>query len=277
MRTKRYRRGRGPDAPVEHSSCATYRACRLFDTPSASRRRSAIPPKSTVFTGCGPRRHHDAGVVPGKLSDSRLRPARARPGPVSPTTRRARSRRSTSRPGGSRPAAQGDRRRYTVYGHDLTVRTNHIDMDHAFLHGPGTFLYPVNQRNAAIEVELTFPESGRWSRPRSRSARSRRPRTRASAAPAAASAASIDELYDHPIHLGRVRTFNVRAQVPVKLACGASARAAACSTRAGSRRTRRDRRRSHQAVRRGAVHRLHVHPDAHARGLRRPPSIARRA
>src|SRR5258708_23685954 len=25
--------------------------------------------------------------------------------------------------------------RYAVYGHDLTVRTNHIDADHAFLHG----------------------------------------------------------------------------------------------------------------------------------------------
>src|SRR5262245_28976412 len=25
--------------------------------------------------------------------------------------------------------------RYTVYGHELTVRTNHIDAEHAFLHG----------------------------------------------------------------------------------------------------------------------------------------------
>src|SRR5437764_5605680 len=31
--------------------------------------------------------------------------------------------------------------RYTLYGHELTVRTNHIDHDHAFLHGPATFLY----------------------------------------------------------------------------------------------------------------------------------------
>src|SRR5678816_3504363 len=28
--------------------------------------------------------------------------------------------------------------RYAVYGHDLTVRTNHIDAEHAFLHGPAT-------------------------------------------------------------------------------------------------------------------------------------------
>src|SRR5688572_25183778 len=26
--------------------------------------------------------------------------------------------------------------RYSVYGHELTVRTNHIDSSHAFLHGP---------------------------------------------------------------------------------------------------------------------------------------------
>ena len=30
---------------------------------------------------------------------------------------------------------------YTVYGHELSVRTNHVDADHAFLHGPATFLY----------------------------------------------------------------------------------------------------------------------------------------
>src|SRR5688572_30630218 len=31
--------------------------------------------------------------------------------------------------------------RYLVYGHDLTVRTNHIDGTHAFLHGPATFVH----------------------------------------------------------------------------------------------------------------------------------------
>ena len=36
--------------------------------------------------------------------------------------------------------------RYTIYGHDLSVRTNHIDGDHAFLHGPATFLYPTHLR-----------------------------------------------------------------------------------------------------------------------------------
>src|SRR5690349_938091 len=32
--------------------------------------------------------------------------------------------------------------RYSLYGHELTVRTNHIAADHAFLHGPATFVYP---------------------------------------------------------------------------------------------------------------------------------------
>src|SRR4051794_31428310 len=43
---------------------------------------------------------------------------------------------------------------YTVYGHDLTVRTNHIDHDHAFLHGPATFLYPVTQRSSQVEISV---------------------------------------------------------------------------------------------------------------------------
>src|ERR1041384_7448460 len=48
--------------------------------------------------------------------------------------------------------------RYAVYGHDLTVRTNHIDSDHAFLHGPATFLVPGHLRSAPIELELTIPD-----------------------------------------------------------------------------------------------------------------------
>ena len=46
--------------------------------------------------------------------------------------------------------------RYVLYGHDLTVRTNHIDADHAFLHGPATFIYPVAQRTAPVEVALAI-------------------------------------------------------------------------------------------------------------------------
>src|SRR5512143_555937 len=60
--------------------------------------------------------------------------------------------------GAPRPAAKRDKStwsietrgarelcvRYAVYGHDLTVRTNHIDAEHAFLHGPATFVFPLH-------------------------------------------------------------------------------------------------------------------------------------
>lgn len=98
--------------------------------------------------------------------------------------------------------------RYAVYGHDLSVRTNHIDADHAFLHGPATFLYPTELRAAPVEVELALPDG--WVL------------TTAMAwdpsPPYRLTAADIDELYDHPIHAGPTRTLEVRAAVPVKLA-----------------------------------------------------------
>ncbi|HEY0189546.1 MAG TPA: PDZ domain-containing protein [Kofleriaceae bacterium] len=99
--------------------------------------------------------------------------------------------------------------RYAVYGHDLTVRTNHIDADHAFLHGPATFLYPVHLRHAPVELTVDAPDG--WA-----------PVTAMAFEPAAVlGAGSIDELYDHPIHLAparAVRTYRVPASVPVKLA-----------------------------------------------------------
>ncbi|CAN5405175.1 PDZ domain-containing protein [soil metagenome] len=93
---------------------------------------------------------------------------------------------------------------YGLYGHDLTVRTNHIDADHAFLHGPATFIYPVNQRAAPIEVQLHCHDS--WSLT-----------TAAQHTGRLVHAVGIDELYDHPIHLGIVRSYAVRAHLPVEL------------------------------------------------------------
>jgi hypothetical protein len=46
---------------------------------------------------------------------------------------------------------------YTVYANDLTVRTNHVDDTHAFLHGPATFVYPPGLRSSPIEVRLSAP------------------------------------------------------------------------------------------------------------------------
>lgn len=100
--------------------------------------------------------------------------------------------------------------RYTVYGHDLSVRTSHIDGSHALLHGPATFLYPTHLRSAPIDLVLEAPDG--WSLVTAL----------APAPPAAApwrlAAADIDELYDHPIHVGPVRTYAVPAKLPVKLA-----------------------------------------------------------
>src|SRR5689334_20594022 len=47
---------------------------------------------------------------------------------------------------------------YAVYGHDLSVRTNHIDTGHAFLHGPATFLHPTHLRAAPVELTLAVPD-----------------------------------------------------------------------------------------------------------------------
>jgi len=98
--------------------------------------------------------------------------------------------------------------RYAVYGHDLTVRTNHIDASHAFLHGPATFLYPTHLREAPVEVELTIPDG--WG---VTSAMAWEP-----VAPYRLTAPNVDELFDHPIHVGPTRTYPVPAKVPVKLA-----------------------------------------------------------
>jgi predicted metalloprotease with PDZ domain len=94
--------------------------------------------------------------------------------------------------------------RYELYGHDLTVRTNHISAEHAFLHGPATFAYPVGLRDAPVEVRLEAPTS--WPIVTAAACDGRTVR-----------AASIDELYDHPIHLGITRTYSLPATVSCKL------------------------------------------------------------
>jgi predicted metalloprotease with PDZ domain len=99
---------------------------------------------------------------------------------------------------------------YAVYGHDLTVRTNHIDGSHAFLHGPATFVFPTHLRGARVELALVLPDG--WTLT---TAMAWQPAPGSSHRLAAA---NIDELYDHPIHAGQVRTFAVPGKVPVKLA-----------------------------------------------------------
>ncbi|HTR49490.1 MAG TPA: PDZ domain-containing protein [Kofleriaceae bacterium] len=92
--------------------------------------------------------------------------------------------------------------RYAIYGHELTVRTNHIDADHAFLHGPATFLYPIALRDARVEVAIHHPDE--WV---------------VTTALPAGGVATIDELFDHPIHVSpSTRTFAVPSKITCRLA-----------------------------------------------------------
>jgi predicted metalloprotease with PDZ domain len=101
--------------------------------------------------------------------------------------------------------------RYAVYGHDLTVRTNHVDASHAFVHGPATFLYAPALRDRPVAVDITAPEA--WTL-----ATGMAEREPAGPGRHRLTAGSIDELYDQPLHLGQVevRTF-AAAEVPFSL------------------------------------------------------------
>lgn len=122
--------------------------------------------------------------------------------------------------------------RYEVYGHDLTVRTNHIDESHAFLHGPATYLYVEALRDRACRVEVAAPAGRGWHVATGLAAHEDEEALPAEAprAPDAAVsgssvgvqgfvAADLDELMDSPIHLGPgpVRSFTA-AGTPVRLA-----------------------------------------------------------
>ncbi|HEY4243664.1 MAG TPA: PDZ domain-containing protein [Kofleriaceae bacterium] len=95
--------------------------------------------------------------------------------------------------------------RYAVYGHDLTVRTNHIDETHAFLHGPATFLYPLAARTDACEVRVEALAG--WD-----------VLTALPARDGVYHAQHIDELFDSPFHIGPVALRTIPARSPVRLA-----------------------------------------------------------
>jgi predicted metalloprotease with PDZ domain len=98
---------------------------------------------------------------------------------------------------------------YSLYGHDLTVRTNHVDADHAFLHGPATFVYPTSMKGSPCEVSLSFPDA--WVMTTAATALEDRGTGHR------ITADSIDELYDHPIHLGVTRAYAVPSSLPCRL------------------------------------------------------------
>jgi len=47
--------------------------------------------------------------------------------------------------------------RYQVYAHELTVRTNHVDATHAFVHGPATFVHVPALRGEPVTLEVRPP------------------------------------------------------------------------------------------------------------------------
>jgi predicted metalloprotease with PDZ domain len=101
--------------------------------------------------------------------------------------------------------------RYRVYGHDLTVRTNHIDGTHAFLHGPATFVYTESSRRDPVAVEVVLPPNRAWRITTGMAGGD--PGDGPTPARVALRAASVDELFDMPIHAGEVthRRFTVGA------------------------------------------------------------------
>ncbi|MBE7451714.1 MAG: M61 family metallopeptidase [Kofleriaceae bacterium] len=108
--------------------------------------------------------------------------------------------------------------RYAVYGHELTVRTNHVDASHAFLHGPATFLYAEAGRGQPVEVRVRPPGDRGWRLATGLDGGA------FGTAPGEDGAwllraPDVDALLDAPIHLGQVeeRTFEV-AGVPFELA-----------------------------------------------------------
>jgi predicted metalloprotease with PDZ domain len=79
--------------------------------------------------------------------------------------------------------------RYQVYGHELTVRTNHVDATHAFLHGPATFVYTEARRREPCTVTIDAPAGWRIA-------------TALEPEGGVYRADSVDLLFDAPIHLG---------------------------------------------------------------------------
>src|SRR5689334_13119538 len=47
--------------------------------------------------------------------------------------------------------------RYRVYAHEVTVRTSHVDAQHAFLHGPSVLMYAVDRTSEPCRITIEAP------------------------------------------------------------------------------------------------------------------------
>ncbi len=96
---------------------------------------------------------------------------------------------------------------YTVYANELTVRTSHVDADHAFLHPAATFLYVEGREAEAMTVRIEAPEG--WES--------------ATSLPLVGEdtfkAANLDELMDSPFEIGTHQVLSFTAAgVPHRIA-----------------------------------------------------------
>lgn len=60
-----------------------------------------------------------------------------------------------------RPGSRRLRVEYTVFAHELTVRTADLTEDHAFWNGACLFLWPVGERNASATIDVLLPDGWR--------------------------------------------------------------------------------------------------------------------
>ncbi len=90
---------------------------------------------------------------------------------------------------------------YEVYAHDLNPRFNHVEGDHAFLHGPALFMYPVERLSDEIEVIVEVPDGWKvWSG-----------LSRKEGQTPFFEATDFDELFDCPILAGDLTEFEFEA------------------------------------------------------------------
>ncbi|HTM20098.1 MAG TPA: PDZ domain-containing protein [Kofleriaceae bacterium] len=95
--------------------------------------------------------------------------------------------------------------RYRVYGHDLSVRTNHIEGTHAFLHPAATYLWIEALRHQPHRVEVDAPAGWTVATGLARDGEGWR-------------AGGLDELLDCPVHVGVVDERALSAAgVPLRL------------------------------------------------------------
>ncbi|MEN8149126.1 MAG: PDZ domain-containing protein [Planctomycetota bacterium] len=96
---------------------------------------------------------------------------------------------------------------YRVYANELTVRTSHVDADHAFLHPAGTYLFVEGREAERVTVAVEAPEGWRTA--------TQLPLT----GEATYTAENLDALLDAPLEIGthQVLTFEV-GDVPHRIA-----------------------------------------------------------